>query len=344
MTGTKGGQAGRDDGLRRTLLRSGISGDVVDAAWPAWRQDGVPTGASAEAELRFALARRLGLSPKALLEDRVEFVWRDNARFKHLTAEDAEAQAALTSFGMSVARLLVGAVPDWRPLEGLTAADLRKALLADAPFVDLASLVSFCWAVGIPVVHLRMFPLRQKAMHAMVVRWSGRPCVLLGRAASYPAQTAFTLAHELGHAILGHLDGADAVVDLDDPLMSRGGDEEEEEADRFSLEVLTGTAEPEITTSLADYNAPTLAAAAGDAAVASAIEPGTIVLCLGHRTREWAKVMSALRFVYGGPVAVGDYVNAEADGQLQWDLMPAEGAEFMRRVLGLDAGTKRDGG
>ena len=64
---------------------------------------------------------------------------------------------------------------------------------------------------------LRIFPLKNKAMHAMVVRVRGRYAILLGRDATYPAPVAFTLAHELGHVLLGHLGDAPALVDLRDP-------------------------------------------------------------------------------------------------------------------------------
>lgn len=339
---------GSDDALRRELRTAGLSSSLVDAAWPVWRADGLPDGPSADAELRFALSRRLGLSPQALLDDRVEFVWRDTARFKHLTAADEEAQAALNSFGVTIGRALLAGVPAAAGpdgIDGLRPGDVRRSIMAGGrPFVDLAGLVSFCWAVGVPVVHLRVFPLRRKSMHAMVVRVDGRYAVLLGRVASYPAQTAFTLAHELGHAALGHLSGADAIVDLEDPQTSRGDDGEEAEADRFALEALTGAPEPVITTGLSTYNAPTLADAVLKAAPAAGVEPGTVVLCLAHETREWAKAMSALRFVYGGPVALAEYVNAVADTQLDWDSMTADGADYLRRVLGLPADAGGFGG
>lgn len=326
-----------DAALRRGLVAAGLSGKVVDAAWPVWRTD-TPPSPSGDAELRFALSRRLGLSPRALIEDRVEFVWRDTARFKHLSVKDPDAEAAVTSFGMTLARLLVAATPQWRPLDGLDAAAVRRSLLGGGkPFVDLAGLVSFCWAVGIPVVHLRVFPLKQKSMHAMVVRVDGRPAILLGRAASFPAQTAFTLAHELAHVLLGHLDGTDAVVDLEDPARAGDhGDDEEAGADRAALEILTGSPDPEVTAALTPYNAPALAQAVLEAGPRAGIEPGTLALTLAHRTREWAKVMSALRFIYGGRVEVAAYVNAVADGQLDWDLIPTDGADYVRRIIGID--------
>lgn len=70
--------------LRRRLRQAGLSDPAINAAWPAWWSDAATVSRSARVELRFALARNLGLSPKSLLGDRVEFVWKDEARFKHL--------------------------------------------------------------------------------------------------------------------------------------------------------------------------------------------------------------------------------------------------------------------
>ena len=70
--------------LRMRLHSAGLSAAAVDAAWPGWWTEDAEGSPSARAELRFALARNLGLSAKALVGERVDFVWRDTARFKHL--------------------------------------------------------------------------------------------------------------------------------------------------------------------------------------------------------------------------------------------------------------------
>lgn len=89
------------DALRRELRNAGFSKEAIDAAWPKWWNEEAATSPSARAELRFALARNLGISPKSLIDERVEFVWRDQARFKNLSGQHATEQAALNSFGTS---------------------------------------------------------------------------------------------------------------------------------------------------------------------------------------------------------------------------------------------------
>jgi len=323
--------------LIERLRKAGISRAAIDAAWPSWWSEEAESSPSGRAELRFALARRLGLEPKPLLGERVEFVWNDEAKFKHLAAEEDVEKAALTSFGMSVGRLLLRATP--APEAALTPADvLREAILAGNAFVDLSSLLATCWALRIPVIHLRVFPLETKAMHAMVVRSEDRFAILLGRDSGYPAPVAFSLAHELGHVMLGHLDDAPALVDLEDPALARNRDEQENEADRYALTLLTGSPDPDIQTNLDRFNAPTLARAVLEAAPRYHVEPGTLALCLAHRRRAWPVAMSALNFIYREKKPAWREVNGIADAELQWDELSDEAAHYLRKVMISDDG------
>jgi Zn-dependent peptidase ImmA (M78 family) len=328
-----GGSVADDDRRLISRLRSaGISQAAIRAAWPSWWNKEAASSPSARAELRFALARRLGLEPKALLGERVEFVWHDEARFKYLSTEDAAQRAALTSFGMSVGRLLLRATSSG-PIGISDAAGLRDAILKSSRFVDLNSIIATCWALGVPVIHLRVFPLEAKSMHAMVVSLDRRFAILLGRDARYPAPVAFTLAHEIGHIMLGHLADSPALVDLEDPSTARDGDEQEREADRFALTLLTGSPDPEIRTNLERFNAPTLAKAVLDAAEGYAVEPGTLALCLAHRRNAWSVAMASLRFIYAERKPAWREVNGIASRQIDWDVLGDEAASYLRNVM-----------
>jgi hypothetical protein len=171
-------------------------------------------------------------------------------------------------------------------------------------------------------------------MHAMVVKVDDRYAILLGRDARYPAPIAFTLAHELGHAMLNHLRDATALVDLKDPATVVNTDQQEKEADLFALSLLTGRSEPIITTSLANFNAPTLASAVIKAAPSYKIEPGTLALCVAHGTGAWPMAMSALKFIYNNPAPIWQNVNAFANTQLEWDAIGSESSEYLENVMG----------
>ncbi len=102
------------------------------------------------------------------------------------------------------------------------------------------------------------------------------------------------------------------------------------------MSLLTGAPEPEITTELERYNAPTLAAAVMSAGPIHRIEPGTLALCVGHRQRNWAVVMSALSFIYSQPVAIWKAVNSVARAEIDWESMSEDDGDFVRALLDLD--------
>lgn len=318
--------------LRQQLRKSGLTDKAIDAAWPEWWSDELEASPSSRAELRFTLARKLGLSPKPLLGERVEFIWGDRARFKHLSAGDDVRQDAITSFGVSIGKLLIRATRtvDFPPVSAL---DLRAAALSNAPFVDLQSLIAICWSVGIPVIHLRVFPLARKSMHAMVVEDQGRYAILLGRDASFPAPVAFTLAHEIGHIMLGHLQGTSAIVDLEETEYAAEGDPQEDEADAYAITLLTGTPNPEITTNLGSFGARTLARSVLDAGPRYGIEPGTLALCLAHRTKNWQVAMAALQYVYSESKPVWQEVNGIANLELDWTQLNDDSTDYLEKIM-----------
>ena len=321
------------DNLIRDLRKAGLSKEVIEAAWPSWWSDELAADPSGNAELRFSLARRLGLSPKGLLGERVEFIWHDEACFKHFSTEDEIERATLTSYGMAIGQLLVSATPEFIPLKDVDALYLRNAILADRPFVDLTGILSICWAVGIPVIHLRTFPLSKQAMHAMVVRVRDRYAILLGRNAKYPAPVAFTLAHELGHILLNHLADVPALVDLKDPAVAQSADDQEREADEFGLTLLTAQSKPTIETTVNIFTAPTLANAVIQAGPIYGIEPGTLALVLAHERGVWPVAMTALKFIYDHPRPVWRQVNGIAESQLSWEAIGYDSGDYLRKVM-----------
>lgn len=293
--------------LRTELRAAGLSRAAVDAAWPDWWSEEAEASVSARTELRLAIARNLGLAPKSLVGERVDFVWRDRARFKHLGAEGDAPLAALNSFGVSVGRSLIEATEHKGDLVGLPAAELRAILLGmGAP--DLPGLVTVCWALGVPVAHLRVWPLAQKAMHAMVVGHRDRHAILFSREASYPAMVAFTLAHEIGHIALGHVPEDDILVDAEDPAGTADHDDEETAADRYALEVLLGDPDPDIRLNFDTFNHAMLADVVLRAGPEYGIDPGTLALAVAYRRNAWSVAMAAMRLIQPEPIPVSDLV------------------------------------
>jgi hypothetical protein len=232
--------------LRRELRQAGIANAAIDAVWPEWWSADAEGSLSATAELTYTVARRLGLSPRALFDGTPQFLWRDTTKFKNLGTTTEKEQAILASFGTAVGRCALSATPPVVFPSITDAQTVRDAILRQARFVDLTELLTFCWQTGIPVIQLRVFPLTQKRMQAMTVKVKGRYSVLLGYESNYYARMAYILAHELGHIILGHLENSESLLDMDDPLTAGDLDAEEVAAERAAFVLLTGSDDPQV--------------------------------------------------------------------------------------------------
>jgi hypothetical protein len=321
--------------LRRQLTESGLSRSIIDAAWPEWWTDEADSSKSARTELRFSLARKLGLEPRSLLDEGApKFIWRDEAKFKNLSAEGESERAALTSFGMSIGREIVPAPNTATNLIGTSASDIRASILKNQPYVRLIDLLGLCWGVGIPVVFLKVFPLSAKKMCAMTIRVNDQFAILLGKESQYPATVAYYIAHELGHVALGHLSGATALIDYGDPLDGNETDEEELEADRYALELLTGSTSPSVVSSAESFTASQLADSVLRASSELGIEPGTLALCYGHSSGDWAKVNAAFSKIYTEKKPVWNEVNRIAALNLEWGTITDDSQCYLKAIMG----------
>jgi hypothetical protein len=324
--------------VRRVLRNLGYSDASITAAWPYWWTDDAESSPSAQAELRFTLARNLGLDARSFFEEdgAPRFVWHDEARFKQLRAEDEGTRAALASFGMSLARIIAEVSREAAALTGVSAGDLRASVLQRQPFVRLLDLLGICWAVGHPVIHLRVFPMAAKRMAAMTVMTRSQPVILLGKDARYPAPIAFYVAHELGHLALGHVPDGHVLVDLERTGFGRDElDDEELAADRFALELLTGSPTPVVLPNSNTFSARSLAASALASSAKLRIEPGTLALCLGHATGDWRRANSALPRIYDSPRPVWREVNRVAVRELDLAGLTEESRSYLSAVMGL---------
>jgi hypothetical protein len=330
------------DRFRRRLKAIGLSDPAIKAAWPDWWSDDADPSTSARLELRFSVARKLGLDARSVLDEEgvPRFIWKDEARFKHLSGETDLERAAISSFGRSVGALLTsGSSAGQFSLIGMNVATLRSAVLSAQPYVRLLDLLSLSWSAGIPVAHLRVFPAARKRMAAMAVAIGERRAVLLAKDSMYPPHIAFYLAHELAHIALEHLRADAAIVDMEaDTLATGSADTEETEADRFALEFLTGRADLRLVPA-GDYNAPGLADIALRTSTELQIEPGTIALCFGYSTGNWAVANSAMHFIYKEARPVWNEVNRVTMTQLDLGQLPSDSIPYLTAVLGTDTAT-----
>lgn len=323
--------------FRTRLAQATRLGDsVIEAAWPEWWSDAADASPSALAELRFSIARKLGLDPRSLLDDeQPRFTWDDSAKYKNFKGDTGCERPAITSFGTSVSRMLIRAVPSYHPAEGIEATTLRKSILGQHMFVGLEGLLAFLWGVGVPVIHLRVFPFSAKRMCAMAVRAGERYAVLLARDSQYPAWTAFHLAHEVGHIVLGHIRSNSALVDMEDlSEAAMAQDDEEIAADRYALHLLTGNPDLKVVTKGQGHNPMELAGQVLKLGSELAIEPGALALCYAHSTKDWSTAQAALPHIYERSIHTWEVINGIAIKQIMWNEMSDENECFIRAVMG----------
>ncbi|WP_201011456.1 ImmA/IrrE family metallo-endopeptidase [Rhodococcus sp. NKCM2511] len=264
-------------------------------------------------------------------------MWRDEARFKNLGTVTEAEQQVLTGFGMAVGRTAISATPgNFWPIPA-SALELREAILSSSQSVGISELISTCWAIGIPVLSTKIFPLAKKSMHAMSVRLDNRYCIIIGLYSKYPAKISFTVAHELGHIALGHLEESGALFDIVDPTDVDNPDHEEREADRYALQLLTGSERPDFIPQLPEYNGTMLARSLMDHPVPG-VDSGVVALCTAFKNQKWKESYSALKMLprQHSEFDVGDQIiNPLAQAQFDLGAIDDDRAEFLATVLGV---------
>lgn len=327
------------DFKKRLIRQAGLSSAIVDAAWPEWWSEQADASDSAKTELRFSIARKLGLDPRTLLDDQApRWIWEDAARFKSFRGDVQGHQPAISSFGMALGRILLAAA---EPVDAefpahLGPADLRAMLLRNRPIVGLMELLQLAWGLGIPVIHLRAYPLSAKQMSAMSVRINGRFVIFLAKDSQYPAPSAFHLAHELGHIFLDHLAPGQSIVDLGglgDPE-DEDADDEEQQADAFAMELLTGDPELRLEIEGEGRAARRLAEQARAIEQQYRIEAGVVALSYGFQTTNWATAIASLSHIYQQPFPVWKAVNRIAERNIRWSELEDESESYVRAVMG----------
>lgn len=316
--------------LASELSAAGIASAAVDAVWPAWWSSDAEDNLSARAEVRLTVARRLGLKPSSLLAGETEFIWRDDARFKGLGVASEDQQSALTSFGVALAGALASLLPP--QIDVSDASAVRQALTGFGT-VGLGAVLSYCWAVNVPVVQLKAFPLGQKRMSAMSAHSAQGRAILLGRRSNYSSQAAFLIAHELGHIALGHVDHGSGLVDAVAPWSRSGDDPEETLADRYALELLLGDADTEFQPSVGSFSGAQLAQVAVKEGPKRQIDPGVLALSVGYQTGRWPQAMRAMRIIYGQERSVSQQINRVAVAELNRYDPSQDTIEYLGSVL-----------
>jgi len=287
---------------------------------PEWWEDDLAKTPSARSEIEIFLSRMLGVELATLRNPDVplEFADAPRARFKRHANSSDENLKLVRALGSRLGSLAAAACQDTPTssaekrlsLSTLSSQDVRgKILESGARWIGLKELLDFCWAQGIPVIHATL-PQGYKKHDGMALCPHGRPVIITFDGNHSPALQAFTVAHELGHHVLGHV-GANGEI-LDDKIERADTDEEEFAANRFAVELLLGLDEK---IRGFRYNrtwpkAEVLAKQVTQFGGTHSIHPGVLLMNLCHLNPPMRPLaMGALKVIEQGEDAFGQYAD-----------------------------------
>ena len=293
--------------IYRRLKPLGFDAEFVRAVvLPDWWDDSLAEVPANRAWAEMSVARHLGISLPALRDQTSSLSLPPMlpVRLKSATRGTGVAQIRpAIQIAQHLAKLLVTATRDLPEFVGQrSAGELRSQLLSRAKPVTLSSLVEECWNNGIVVAHLSRLPCQPgfRKFDGIVLFVEQRPCILLAEGKDSPPMLAFHLAHELGHLMLEHVRPGTELL-ADDNLERIVVDDEEDAADRFANELLTGVPEPELK-AVYGLTGERLTRRARELGVSLGVDPGAIALIYGRSADRWGaaiKALQALGLQYG---------------------------------------------
>ena len=200
-------------------------------------------------------------------------------------------------------------------------------------WVGFKELLEYSWSLGIPVLHVSGFPKSAKKPHCLTLKIKDRPVIVLCVKHNAPAWLLFILAHELGHVCLSHIEN-DGVL-LDEDVEHNERDIEEDAANTFAIELLTGSSEPVFPSFDSGLpNARELALWAKETGLALRIDPGHLVLNRIHSIGDgyWDVANAALAILRASKGAL-DLVRRLTADRLDWSRLPEQSSRFLLDIM-----------
>lgn len=306
-----------------------------DIVLPSWWEDEIAYNPAGYAEGLMILSQNLGLDLSSMQNEAVPAGLRNlgPCKFKKIGNTTDEEFILSRVLATRAIELITSAVP--APVRSLppSASTIRELILREgAAWIDLSALLDYCWSVGLPVLHVSAFPPKAKKMDGMASTKNGHYGVVLCRNAKHTAWLLFILAHELGHIVRGHVTKDGVLIDQEVDR-TRSTDSEEQAANTFALELLSGHPMLEVIPVGDKPNARSLAHTALNAGTHERIDPGHLVLNCAYQMggNFFAVANAALNLLEPHADAVG-LVRSKMLAHLDKTKLPEDTYEFILRV------------
>ncbi len=268
--------------LYKRLKEVGFSRSfLIKSILPEWWDDSMASVPSSRLIAETILSRQLGFEFSSLRDSNAPLKLSPGveARFKNhndVREDQIEVAHTLANRLAHIATMCFERKP--LSIKDLSAISLRNGLLKEGHSnISLPALLKFCWDSGIPVLHLCRKPVGAKQMDGAALRIGGRPAIVIACQRKQLAWQLFILAHELGHILLGHLLPDDDNI-WDSKVSFKNQESDEQAADSFAVELLTGNPYMKFSPLSSWLNAHELAESARSIGSELRIDPGIIAL------------------------------------------------------------------
>lgn len=316
------------------LKTVGYGKNYIRSLLPDWWEDGIAETPAGFQQASLMLGRLFSVQPETLWAQDAQpaLVAPDGRKFKQRADTESHELDVACALALSAARLALKAFkPEYHGGFHPDSAELRQRLLAGKPWIGFQDLLAYCLEQGIPVIFLNHFPRKAKKMAGVSFEHAGRPVIVLTQAKPY-GYLLFDLAHELGHVTLGHTKGGAWVIDAE--IDADAEDGEEQAANRFALELITGNPDCKIVPRGRHLYPQQLANAALRYGGSKQSDPLHIALNYGHTQAQWAIATQAVKLIAQGKQTDQQVLAQALLDALDLDAMQEDDLAALKRLMG----------
>jgi IrrE N-terminal-like domain len=308
---------------------------VRDIILPDWWNDEIANSKVGYLQTAALITKNLGVNLSDFLGVPEELKLKENLTIKFKSSKNTNFSRELwpQSLALRISEMIKETFPDKFEIPFNTAADFRAAIIKKYNTITLKNLLEYLWEIGVPVLHVSVFPQNLKRMDGMVINHQGRPIIILSNNRKHDAWLLFILAHELGHIIKGHLSSSNNII-YDADLENIEEDNEEKEANGFALELITGTISPDFIPEK-DYSPYQLLNLARTFGNELKIDPGILILNYAYIHNKFALAEQALKILNPKANAIS-VVLSELKTNLIIDKLSEENYDFFVKLTSLN--------
>ncbi|ELB2787680.1 ImmA/IrrE family metallo-endopeptidase [Vibrio alginolyticus] len=264
---------------------------------PYWWDNSLAKSPGASQQAVLSMAKYLNLDIKSVLDSQAELKFKDMSCCYRKAGNKAindllVATGLVYSASRTAAKMVKHSYTNFSDASVIR----RQILESGKPYVDLRSLVDYCWKHGVPVLFLPNLPASKK-MDAVVQEVNGRPVIAITKKHKHESMLLFLLAHEMGHVFCGHLESGQVIID-ESVRESDEVDQQESEANDFALSLLTGKSDTRFHSGGVRLTGQQLAEIAELTGKEKHIDPGHIALNWAYTTQNWGVAYNALNILY----------------------------------------------